>query len=102
MPKDPEKVKEAMQKMKDQGAMMHNVRQLNMVVDDASHRILELVKIVDGAGIEIESVQMHKPTLDDVFLSVTGRSIRDESGSFMQMIRQHRTMRQARGGRTRH
>ncbi|MHA2405407.1 MAG: ABC transporter ATP-binding protein [Candidatus Hermodarchaeia archaeon] len=92
--------KEAMEKMKEHGAMMQNVRQLNMLVDNASHRIPELVKIVDGAGVQIESVQMHKPTLDDVFLSVTGRSIRDESGSMMQMIRQFRTMRQARGGRT--
>ena len=100
MPRDPEKMKEAIEKMKDHGAMMQNVRQLNMLVDDASHRIPELVKIVDGVGVVIDSVQMHKPTLDDVFLSVTGRSIRDEAGSMMQMFRQFRTMRHARGGRT--
>ena len=100
IPKNPEKMKETMQKMKDHGAMMQNVRQLNMLVDNASHRIPELVKIGDNAGVEIESVQMHKPTLDDVFLSVTGRSIRDESGSMVQMMRRFRTMRQARGGRT--
>ena len=100
MLRDPEKMKEAIEKMKDHGAMMQNVRQLNMLVDDASHRIPELVKIVDGVGVVIDSVQMHKPTLDDVFLSVTGRSIRDEAGSMMQMFRQFRTMRHARGGRT--
>ena len=100
MPRNPEKMKEAIEKMKDHGAMMQNVRQLNMLVDDASHRIPELVKIVDGVGVVIDSVQMHKPTLDDVFLSVTGRSIRDEAGSMMQMFRQFRTMRHARGGRT--
>jgi ABC-2 type transport system ATP-binding protein len=86
--------------MEGHGKMMQNFRHLNMLVDNASHRLPELVKIIDGAGVEIESVQMHKPTLDDVFLSVTGRSIRDESGSMIQMIRQFRTMRQARGGRT--
>ncbi len=100
MPDNPEKMKEAMEKMSGHGAVMQNVRQLHMLVDNASHRLPELVKIVDGAGVEIDSVQMHKPTLDDVFLTVTGRSIRDESGSMMQMVRRFRTMRQARGGRT--
>jgi hypothetical protein len=87
--------------MADHATMLQNVRQLNMLVDNASQRLPELVKMVDAQGIEIASVQMHKPTLDDVFLSVTGRSIRDESGNLMQMFRQFRTMRQARGGRTR-
>ncbi len=102
MLEDPEKKKKIMKGLVNHSAMMQNARQLNMLVDDASHRVPELVKIVDRAGIEIDSVQMHKPTLDDVFLSVTGRSIRDESGSMIQMFRRFRTMRHARGGRTPH
>jgi ABC-2 type transport system ATP-binding protein len=100
MSKDPEKMAEVMKSMEGHASTMQNFRQVNLLVDNASHRIPKLVKIVDGAGVEIDSVQMHKPTLDDVFLSVTGRSIRDESGSMIQMFRQIRTMRQARGGRT--
>jgi len=42
-------------------------------------------------------VELHKPTLDDVFLAVTGRNIREEEGSFMDMVRRHRIMQQARG-----
>ncbi|MFX1566623.1 MAG: hypothetical protein ACFFCH_11605, partial [Promethearchaeota archaeon] len=83
------------------GSLRH-YRKINLLVDNASSRIPQLVKIVDRAGVELESVQMHKPTLDDVFLSVTGRSIRDESGSMMQMVRRFRMIRQARGGRTPH
>jgi ABC-2 type transport system ATP-binding protein len=75
-------------------------RRLNLRVDDAGRRIPEIIKLVDGAGVQLEKVEMHKPTLDDVFLSVTGRSIRDEKGSMMQMFRRHRMVRQARGQRT--
>ncbi len=74
-------------------------KQLNLLVDDGGHRIPEIVKLVDGSGVVLDSVELHKPTLDDVFLSVTGRSIRDERGSFMETIRRRRIVRQARGQR---
>lgn len=102
MHKDPEKIAEMKKKMQGHNGPLKKFRQINLLVDNASKRIPQLVKIVDQAGVELESVQMHKPTLDDVFLSVTGRSIRDESGSMMQMFRRFRTLRQARGGRTPH
>ena len=76
-------------------------RRLNLLVDDGGHRIPSIVKLMDEAKVELESVELHKPTLDDVFISVTGRNIRDEQGSFMDMIRRHRILRQARGGRGR-
>lgn len=74
---------------------------LNLLVDNGGHRIPEIVKLVDEAGVILESVELHKPTLDDVFLSVTGRDIRDERGSFMEMVRRHRIVQQARGRRIR-
>lgn len=77
-------------------------RRLNLLVDDGGHRIPEIVKLADKMGVALESVELHKPTLDDVFLSVTGREIRDEQGSFMDIVRRHRILRQARGGRRGH
>jgi len=76
-------------------------KRLNLLVDDGGHRIPEIVKLVDGAGVVLESVELHKPTLDDVFLSVTGRNIRDEQGSFMETVRRQRIVQQARGQRVR-
>jgi ABC-2 type transport system ATP-binding protein len=70
---------------------------LNLLVDDGGHRIPEIVQIVTEVGDFLESVELHKPTLDDVFLSVTGRNIRDEKGSFMDVVRRHRVVQQARG-----
>jgi ABC-type multidrug transport system ATPase subunit len=72
---------------------------LNLLVDDGGHRIPEIVKLVDAAGVTVDSVELHKPTLDDVFLSVTGRSIRDERGSFMEGVRRNVIVQSARGRR---
>jgi len=37
----------------------------------------ELLRALDKAGISMQSIQVHRPTLDDVFLTMTGRSLRD-------------------------
>jgi ABC-type multidrug transport system ATPase subunit len=76
-------------------------RCLNLLVDNGGHRIPEIVKLADEAKVILESVELRKPTLDDVFLSVTGRNIREEEGSIVDMVRRHRIMQQARGKRVR-
>jgi ABC-2 type transport system ATP-binding protein len=35
--------------------------------------------VLDAAGITLESISLSRPTLDDVFLTMTGRSLRDDS-----------------------
>ncbi|HEV2778107.1 MAG TPA: ATP-binding cassette domain-containing protein [Actinophytocola sp.] len=37
----------------------------------------ELLRALDSAGIPMTSMQIHRPTLDDVFLTLTGRTLRD-------------------------
>jgi ABC-2 type transport system ATP-binding protein len=74
---------------------------LNLLVDKGGHRIPEIVKLAEEANVVLESVELRKPTLDDVFLSVTGRNIREEEGSIIDMVRRHRIMRQARGQQVR-
>jgi ABC-2 type transport system ATP-binding protein len=88
--------------MEHAGNFDRDSRRLNLLVDDGGHRIPEIVKLADEVGVALESVELHKPTLDDVFLSVTGRHIREEQGSFMDMMRRHRILSQARGRRTGH
>lgn len=82
---------------KEDHAVPTGSERVNLLVDDGGHRIPEIVQIVTEAGDFLESVELHKPTLDDVFLSVTGRNIRDEKGSFMDVVRRHRVVQQARG-----
>ncbi len=37
------------------------------------------LRALDVAGIALQSVQIHRPTLDDVFLTMTGRSLREDT-----------------------
>jgi hypothetical protein len=78
-----------------------NSKCLNLLVDNGGHRIPEIVKLADEANAFLESVELHKPTLDDVFLSVTGRNIREEEGNIVDMMRRHRIIQQARGRQVR-
>jgi ABC-2 type transport system ATP-binding protein len=50
-------------------------------VPDGGHAIPSLLRELDSAGLPLVGVEVHRPTLDDVFLSLTGRSLRDESAS---------------------
>jgi ABC-2 type transport system ATP-binding protein len=36
-----------------------------------------LLRELDGAGVRVDAVATHRPTLDDVFLGLTGRSLRE-------------------------
>jgi ABC-2 type transport system ATP-binding protein len=46
-------------------------------VPRAGRTIQGLLRDLDRAGIDLDSIEVHRPTLDDVFLSLTGRSLRD-------------------------
>jgi ABC-2 type transport system ATP-binding protein len=46
-----------------------------------------LPRLLKGLSAEIHSVTVREPTLDDVFLKLTGRQIRDESGDRMEGVR---------------
>ena len=41
---------------------------------DGSSTMAAVVRVLDGAGVTAEDLSIHKPTLDDVFLSLTGSS----------------------------
>jgi ABC-2 type transport system ATP-binding protein len=43
--------------------------------------IAEAVRRLDGAGVEIDDISVHRPTLDDVFIALTGRATADEPSS---------------------
>ncbi|RKR73091.1 ATP-binding cassette domain-containing protein [Frondihabitans australicus] len=46
-------------------------------VRDAGARVPELLRALDADGIALESIEVRRPTLDDVFLDLTGRSLRE-------------------------
>jgi hypothetical protein len=38
---------------------------------------VELVKWIDANGFELDDVHLSRPTLEDVFIELTGRKLRD-------------------------
>jgi ABC-2 type transport system ATP-binding protein len=51
--------------------------QVHLYVEDGSVALPHILRLLEGAGIGVRSVSLSEPTLDDVFLHQTGRSLRD-------------------------
>lgn len=62
------------------------------LVDDGEQAVPRLLALID---LPVQSVAVHKPTLDDVFMHFTGRQLRDEGGG-EHMMSGMRRMRAAR------
>jgi ABC-2 type transport system ATP-binding protein len=68
---------------------------IRLAVSNAEKLIPKLIKTAAEIGVEVSSVSIHHPTLNDVFLHYTGRDIRAEEAEspfkkFMMMGRQAR------------
>ncbi|MCW2912835.1 MAG: transporter [Actinomycetia bacterium] len=50
---------------------------LRLTVEHGDQVLMTLMRTLDAAGVEIAAIQVARPTLDDVFLTVTGRSLRE-------------------------
>jgi ABC-2 type transport system ATP-binding protein len=51
---------------------------VRLYVDRGETAVPQLLRLLDGAGLEAASIALHRPSLDDVFLRQTGRSLRDD------------------------
>jgi len=51
---------------------------LNLTMEKGERRIPELITMAQGQGITVTCVHLRKPSLEDVFLHFTGRTIREE------------------------
>jgi ABC-2 type transport system ATP-binding protein len=45
-----------------------------IAVDDGNRRLLEAVRALDHGGVAVEDISLRRPTLDEVFLTLTGTS----------------------------
>ncbi len=54
-------------------------RSVRLTVEHGEEALPGLLRALDEAGLGMQSIQLARPSLDDVFLTVTGRSLRDDS-----------------------
>jgi len=53
---------------------------------------LPIIDLIRSKGLNVMKISLTKPTLDEAYLEFTGRSLREEESSRMQMMSQRRTM----------
>ena len=56
----------------------HSDRELRLYFGHAAENVPELVRVLDGAGIRLQGLTIEQPSLDDVFLRVTGEALEHE------------------------
>jgi ABC-2 type transport system ATP-binding protein len=52
-------------------------RHISVSSQRPARTLMELVKWVDREGLELEDVRLNRPTLEDVFIELTGKRLRD-------------------------
>ncbi len=52
-------------------------KSLTVLAAKPAKALVELVKWIDGQGLELVDVQLKRPTLEDAFIELTGKSLRD-------------------------
>ncbi|MEW5535845.1 daunorubicin/doxorubicin resistance ABC transporter ATP-binding protein DrrA, partial [Streptomyces virginiae] len=61
-----------------------HTRKLTVPVAGGAKLLAEVIRELDGRGIEIDDIGLRRPTLDDVFISLTGhaaeRAAEEENG----------------------
>jgi ABC-2 type transport system ATP-binding protein len=70
--------------------------ELTLTVEMGEQRVPELVMLAQAAGITIQSVRLRKPSLEDVFLHFTGRTMREKEVSHAEQLREKVTRRARR------
>jgi len=55
-----------------------HVRRISVPVGTGTAALVEALRHLDGAGIAVSDVALRRPTLDDVFLTLTGHMAEDD------------------------
>jgi len=66
--------------------------EVNISLQNAEQHISTIVTLLNTRSVPIDSIAIHKPTLEDVFLSFTGKTIREEEADQKMNMRMHQRM----------
>ncbi|MBU3906705.1 MAG: ATP-binding cassette domain-containing protein [Nanoarchaeota archaeon] len=65
---------------------IHN-HTITINIENAEKHVAEIVRKIEQASIKIDSLNIHQPTLEDVFLYFTGTTIREEEAKPVDNLR---------------
>jgi ABC-2 type transport system ATP-binding protein len=66
-------------------------------VEDGEETAPNIIDAVRTEGHKVARLSLAKPTLDEVYMEFTGKSLREEEGSKVTVLRQRETMQRAEG-----
>jgi len=95
----PEQISQFLEKVKNLEQVKNITSQdgrYTIVASNAEKLIPVIFSIAYESNINISSITMKKPSLDDVYLAYTGREFRDEEGSKEDAMRIRRLVRRTR------
>ncbi|MEP6777064.1 MAG: ABC transporter ATP-binding protein [Chthoniobacterales bacterium] len=58
-------------------SLSDDARQITVTSQKAARTLVEMVKWTDAQGFELDDVRLNRPTLEDVFIEMTGKRLRD-------------------------
>lgn len=76
-----------------EGTVSNSHTVLEIEVDKGDRRIPEVVDIVRDSGVELLSITLKKPSLEDVFIEITGKTIREAEASEKDVSKQDMRIR---------
>ncbi|SOD62106.1 ABC-2 type transport system ATP-binding protein [Streptomyces zhaozhouensis] len=60
--------------------LVEHTRKLSVPAAGGAKLLAEVIRELDGEGVEIDDIGLRRPTLDDVFISLTGHGAEEENG----------------------
>lgn len=73
-----------------------NEKMLDVIISDYEKNIPDIFRTASSLGIGIRSINFSKPSLEDVFLRLTGSTIREQEGSRLSVRRERMRRRMLR------
>ena len=73
-----------------------NGNQYRIKAEIGEEASIQIIDAVRSKGLHVTTISLTKPSLDEAYLELTGRSLREEESNKMAMMSQRLTMRRAR------
>jgi ABC-2 type transport system ATP-binding protein len=81
---DPDTARGAAARLHRVGDLALDGKEVRVNVTDGAHGMLEAVRVLDAEQLEPRAMTLREPTLDDVFLTLTGHPVDDEKEAVNQ------------------
>ncbi len=94
---NPKRLMAILKKCKLFGSIKEFNNGLEITTNNGSHAIPKIIELAKDAGIDVAYTTLNRPTLEDVFISLTGNAIREESASSADQLKANQEARDTRG-----